>query len=156
MCRLLKAYTNADINADVPKEEVTAVTERIITKVLLPGLTVAGCNPALSSEVWEVLKPLPYQTRYDAYARWRLSYPRHPLLAAAKADSASEARKILRRISKDNVKQLGRQLGKASHANPAIVLETVVSQVTPPFGTDVALIRPRYSSCILSQSDMFL
>lgn len=72
---------------------------------------------------------LPYQTRYDAYARWRSSYTRHPQLAAAKAEAAAETRKILRRISKDNIKQLGRQLGKIAHANPTVVLETVVSQV---------------------------
>jgi THO complex subunit 2 len=79
--------------------------------------------------VWDVLKLFPYQTRYDAYARWRAGYARHPLLTASKAEATGEARKILRRISKDNVKQLGRQLGKATHANPAAVLETVLSQV---------------------------
>lgn len=126
VCRVLKKYMKS---GEVSQEEANAVTERIIAKVLLPGLALSGCNPSLSNEIWEVLSLFPYQARYDAYARWRLSYPRQPILAAAKADAAGEARKILRRISKDNVKQLGRQLGKAAHANPAIVLETVVSQV---------------------------
>lgn len=79
-----------------------------------------------------MLKLFPYQTRYDAYARWRTQCVRVGLLAAAKAEATGEARKILRRISKDNVKMLGRQLGKATHSNPAAVLETVVSQVKTP------------------------
>lgn len=36
---------------------------------------------------------------------------------------------IYRRLSKDNVKQFGRHIGKVSHANPVVVFDTIVSQI---------------------------
>jgi len=51
--RVLKEYmkTSTAVGSDIPKEEADAVSKAIITKVLLPGLALAGCNPALSYEV---------------------------------------------------------------------------------------------------------
>lgn len=40
----------------------TAAT--VLEKVLLPALMVTPANPAMSFEVWEVLKLLPYEVRH--------------------------------------------------------------------------------------------
>jgi hypothetical protein len=53
LCRVLREYIKVGTTSggEVTKNEAFAVTEHIIVKVLLPGLSVAGCNPGLSQEV---------------------------------------------------------------------------------------------------------
>lgn len=40
-----------------------------------------------------------------------------------------DTRRILKRLAKENLKQLGRMVAKLAHANPMIVLRTIVQQV---------------------------
>lgn len=40
-----------------------------------------------------------------------------------------ETRRILKRLAKENLKQLGRMVAKLAHANPMTVLRTIVNQV---------------------------
>ena len=54
---------------------------------------------------------------------------RRPALVAAKRSAESGARAVMRRISKDNVREFGRKLAKTSHANPISSLEPVVTQI---------------------------
>lgn len=41
-----------------------------------------------------------------------------------------DTRRILKRLAKENLKQLGRMVAKIAHANPMTVLRTIVHQVT--------------------------
>ena len=43
--------------------------------------------------------------------------------------SQLDTRRILKRLAKENLKQLGRMVAKLSHANPMTVLRTIVHQV---------------------------
>jgi THO complex subunit 2 len=43
--------------------------------------------------------------------------------------SESETQKVMRRLSKDNVKEFGRKLGKVAHANPLAVMTMIVFQI---------------------------
>ncbi len=52
-----------------------------------------------------------------------------PELRAAQAATEKEAKGILKRISKDNIKQSGRNLAKASHSNPTIFFTVALNQV---------------------------
>jgi hypothetical protein len=40
-----------------------------------------------------------------------------------------ETRKIMRRLSKENIKEFGRKLGKVAHADPLTVTTTILSQI---------------------------
>lgn len=43
-----------------------------------------------------------------------------------------DTRRILKRLAKENLKQLGRMVAKIAHANPMTVLRTIVHQVQMP------------------------
>lgn len=45
-----------------------------------------------------------------------------------------DTRRLLKRLAKENLKPLGRMVAKLAHANPMIVLRTIVQQVC---GTEV-------------------
>ena len=50
-------------------------------------------------------------------------------LALAKAKTADETKRMMRRLSKENTKQYGRHLGKITHCNPGVVFDTILSQI---------------------------
>eukprot|EP01103_Thecamoeba_quadrilineata_P015330 TRINITY_DN480_c0_g2_i3.p1 TRINITY_DN480_c0_g2~~TRINITY_DN480_c0_g2_i3.p1 ORF type:complete len:1658 (-),score=455.84 TRINITY_DN480_c0_g2_i3:20-4993(-) len=123
LCRLFRDYIKQTPNYDKTK------FEKILSKFLLPALSLISSNPAIVNEVWEILKSLPYQTRYRFYYRWKIAYTKQPLLIQSKAVALRETKKIMRRLSIENVKQLGRMLGKISHNNPIIVFGHIVEQI---------------------------
>ena len=49
-----------------------------------------------------------------------------PELALAKALTADETKRMMRRLSKENTKQYGRHLGKITHCNPGVVFDTIL------------------------------
>ncbi len=52
-----------------------------------------------------------------------------PELVTARAVAANETRKLMRRLTKDNFKQLGRHIGKITHSNPLVMCELLVGQI---------------------------
>lgn len=46
--------------------------ESLLTNVLLPALLLVKSHAALCNELWEVLKLLPYETRYRIYGYWKV------------------------------------------------------------------------------------
>jgi THO complex subunit 2 len=113
--------------------EMDAVYSGIVStlsEAVLPSLSLLPCNCCLAEDIWNVMKALPYDVRYHLYGVWKNEvYDSHPLLIVAKATTLNKAKYIMKRITKDNVKQCGRQLGKLSHSNPGIVFDYVLSQV---------------------------
>ena len=64
--------------------------------------------------------------RYQLYGQWKSqSYYTQPELIAARLGTLKRAKYIFSRLTKDNVKQQGRLIGKLSHANPAVFFEYV-------------------------------
>eukprot|EP00249_Psilotum_nudum_P020964 c27916_g1_i1 orf=2-757(-) len=51
------------------------------------------------------------------------------MLLAARQTSKLDTRRILKRLAKENLKQLGRMVAKIAHANPMTVLRTIVHQI---------------------------
>ncbi|XP_071847770.1 THO complex subunit 2-like isoform X4 [Apostichopus japonicus] len=102
----------------------------VIESVLLPSLSLMECNASLSEEMWKLLKLFPYEVRYALYGRWKnYVYTIHPVLIRFKATVTDNVKYIMKRLTKDNVKVSGRQLGKLSHANPGVVFEYVLNQI---------------------------
>ncbi|XP_029643856.1 THO complex subunit 2 [Octopus sinensis] len=102
----------------------------ILDEVLLPSLTLLPCNCCLSEELWSFLKLFPYELRYRLYGHWKNeTYTLHAKMIHAKVNCLERAKYIMKRLSKENVKPSGRQLGKLSHSNPGVLFEYVLSQI---------------------------
>ncbi|XP_042021570.1 THO complex subunit 2-like [Salvia splendens] len=96
---------------------------------LLPSLQLIPANPAVGQEIWELLSLLPYEVRYRLYGEWEKDDERFPMILAARQTARLDTRRILKRLAKENLKQLGRMVAKLAHANPMTVLRTIVHQI---------------------------
>ena len=52
----------------------------------------------------------------------------HPHVSKAVSFAKSDLRRLLRRLSKENIKQYGRLLGKLVHSNPTIIFPLLLEQ----------------------------
>uniref|UniRef100_A0A803Q3I5 THO complex subunit 2 n=1 Tax=Cannabis sativa TaxID=3483 RepID=A0A803Q3I5_CANSA len=103
--------------------------EEALGTCLLPSLQLIPANPAVGQEIWEVMSLLPYEVRYRLYGEWEKEDERMPMLLAARQIAKLDTRRILKRLAKENLKQLGRMVAKLAHANPMTVLRTIVHQI---------------------------
>ncbi|XP_045850833.1 THO complex subunit 2 isoform X1 [Meles meles] len=123
--------------SDGSKQEDKEKTEVILScllsitdQVLLPSLSLMDCNACMSEELWGMFKTFPYQHRYRLYGQWKNeTYNSHPLLVKVKAQTIDRAKYIMKRLTKENVKPSGRQIGKLSHSNPTILFDYILSQI---------------------------
>ena len=77
-----------------------------------------------------MVKRLPYTLRYRLFALWKnRSYALNPKLVVTKAKTMKRAKYITKRLSKENVKFSGRQIGKLGHSNPTILFDHVLDQI---------------------------
>ncbi|KAI5072915.1 hypothetical protein GOP47_0013021 [Adiantum capillus-veneris] len=149
VCRVLRGYVLAALNnvsrqgsgtnqhtvdlsrkdARLHLKEVRVRTEEALGTCLLPSLQLLPANPAIGLEIWEVMSLLPYEMRYRLYGEWEMDDERIPLLVAARQTAKLDTRRILKRLAKENLKQLGRMVAKIAHANPMTVLRTIVHQI---------------------------
>ncbi|KAG6707895.1 hypothetical protein I3842_06G055000 [Carya illinoinensis] len=103
--------------------------EEALGKCLLPSLQMIPANPAVGQEIWEVMNLLPYEVRYRLYGEWEKDDEGIPLVLASRQTAKLDTRRILKRLAKENLKQLGRMVAKLAHANPMTVLRTIVHQI---------------------------
>ncbi|XP_066213752.1 THO complex subunit 2 isoform X6 [Saccopteryx leptura] len=126
-----------EFQSDGSKQEDKEKTEIILScllsitdQVLLPSLSLMDCNACMSEELWGMFKTFPYQHRYRLYGQWKNeTYNSHPLLVKVKAQTIDRAKYIMKRLTKENVKPSGRQIGKLSHSNPTILFDYILSQI---------------------------
>ncbi|XP_049598530.1 THO complex subunit 2 isoform X1 [Syngnathus scovelli] len=127
----MKEYQNSE-GSDVKDKMETLLScfLSIADQVLLPSLSLMECNACMSEELWGFFKLFPYHHRYRLYGQWKNeTYSSHPLLVKVKAHTVEGARYIMKRLTKENVKQSGRQIGKLTHTNPTIVFDYMLSQI---------------------------
>ncbi|KAJ0038103.1 hypothetical protein Pint_22470 [Pistacia integerrima] len=149
VCRVLRGYyvsalelVNCDDGASkiesavggnrVPRQHLKEARSRVeeaLGACLLPSLQLIPANPAVGQEIWEVMNLLPYEVRYRLYGEWEKDDERNPMVLAAKQTAKLDTRRILKRLAKENLKQLGRMVAKLAHANPMTVLRTIVHQI---------------------------
>ncbi|XP_078167250.1 THO2 isoform X2 [Carex rostrata] len=140
VCRVLRGYytsmrddaTKANsIESDESRryKEARLRVEDAIGSCLLPSLQLIPANPAIGYEIWDVLSLLPYEVRYRLYGEWEKDDERNPLVLSARQLAKLDTRRILKRLAKENLKQLGRMVAKLAHANPMTVLRTIVQQI---------------------------
>ena len=118
-----------------------------ISGSLLPGLVLGGCNPSAATALWDILSLLPFHLRYRCYDAWKAvssaagpakgpfsnsKAPKQPSAAAVALEEARSlhgAKQQLKRLTKDNVKQIGRQLAKHTHQCPLTVFGHLLTQI---------------------------
>ncbi|XP_063793311.1 THO complex subunit 2 isoform X1 [Pseudophryne corroboree] len=129
--KALMKESDANKLEDKDKMEVLVSCLLSITdQVLLPSLSLIDCNACMSEELWGMIKTFPYQYRYRLYGQWKNeTYNNHPLLVKVKAQTFDRAKYIMKRLTKENVKPSGRQIGKLSHSNPTILFDYILSQI---------------------------
>ncbi|CAF0721331.1 unnamed protein product [Brachionus calyciflorus] len=102
----------------------------LLNEIFLPALSMIQMNPCIAIELWNLMKLFPYEMRYNLYNNWRLNTYKHfPLLVKARADCQEKIKYLLKRLTKENVKIHGRQIGKLSHNNPIIVCDYILAQI---------------------------
>ncbi|XP_021727131.1 THO complex subunit 2-like [Chenopodium quinoa] len=147
ICRILKSYylsaleliskgdgapgsvIDVNINPRLHLREARSRIEEALGSCLLPSLQLVPANPAIGHAIWEVMSLLPYEARYRLYGEWEKDDERIPMILAARQTAKLDTRRILKRLAKENLKQLGRMVAKLAHANPMTVLRTIVQQI---------------------------
>ncbi|KAG7016699.1 THO complex subunit 2 [Cucurbita argyrosperma subsp. argyrosperma] len=110
-------------------KEARLKIEEALGTCLLPSLQLIPANPAVGQGIWEVMNLLPYEVRYRLYGEWEKDDEKIPMVLAARQTAKLDTRRILKRLAKENLKQLGRMVAKLAHANPMTVLRTIVHQI---------------------------
>lgn len=102
----------------------------LLDAAVLPALSYMDCNCCIAEEIWEVLKMYPYQLRYSLYGRWKNdTYQIHPMLIRRRGQVQKHIKAIMKRVSKENVKPVGRQIGKLSHCSPGFLFDYILLQI---------------------------
>ncbi|KAI3700101.1 hypothetical protein L2E82_44717 [Cichorium intybus] len=140
VCRVLRGYYQSAVKSSSNLEgngttsrlhlkEARLNLEEALGACLLPSLQLIPANPAVGQEIWAVLSLLPYEARYRLYGEWEKDDECSPMVLSAKQTAKLDTRRILKRLAKENLKQLGRMVAKLAHANPMTVLRTIVHQI---------------------------
>uniref|UniRef100_A0A9J2PZ50 THO complex subunit 2 n=1 Tax=Ascaris lumbricoides TaxID=6252 RepID=A0A9J2PZ50_ASCLU len=102
----------------------------VIDEVLVPSLSLSELNYALSEEIWRLVSHFPYTLRYRTYAHWRgVHTQRHSLINVQRGRTLGMTRYVVKRLSKETVRMMGRQLGKLCHSHPAVVFDCLLNQI---------------------------
>ena len=102
----------------------------LMDEVFLPALSMSESNCCLAEEIWSLLKAFPYDCRYRLYGEWKSqTFATHPVLTKKRAVLQKQIKRLMQRISKENVKQTSRQLGKLTHSAPGLLFDYILSQI---------------------------
>uniref|UniRef100_A0A1I8IKQ2 THO complex subunit 2 n=1 Tax=Macrostomum lignano TaxID=282301 RepID=A0A1I8IKQ2_9PLAT len=109
LCRLAEAFLAARAKAGQSAviDAAFQAVFNLLDECILPALSLSEANCPLGELVWSLVRHLPFDLRYRLYGQY-----------------------VMKRLTKDNVKQQGRQLGKLSHSNPGPLFEVVIEQIT--------------------------
>ncbi len=89
-----------------------------------PSLSYFPNNPAIADEIWSVLKSMPQHARYRVYNLWTISN-----ISNLQYLVRPKIQRALRRLSKENAKDIGRKIGKIAHSNPLTTSSIILNQV---------------------------
>jgi THO complex subunit 2 len=119
-----------DAKQDTPDNPRLSRWIDIVRQYLLPGISLLEHHSAAALQLWTVLSLFPIEKRYQLYGEWKDTlYRRIPALSVRKAEAERDVKSILRRLSTENVKKLGKTLAKVVHTNPTIIFAVVLNQV---------------------------
>ncbi|KAA0184296.1 hypothetical protein FBUS_06164 [Fasciolopsis buskii] len=129
-CRLGHAYMSSQTTNTRTVESVYQAFFNLLDEVLLPSLSLIEANCCLAEEIWQLLRFMPYDHRYRLYGQWKhATCQNEPSVIRRRAHVTVCTKAILKRLSKENIKPMGRQLGKLSHSNPGLLFDHLLSTV---------------------------
>lgn len=142
-CRLIKSFLDESIDDKgiVPIERLQTPVLLFLEQFLVPSISHFPHNPAIAFELWSVLSIIPYQIRYAFYSSSRkhglekaalrsIIRPSKPLSQIeSEIETAISTKFIFKRMSKENVKDMGRQLARVAHHNPLVVFTLMLNQI---------------------------
>lgn len=97
---------------------------------ILPSVALISNNPLALAEVFKVVKQFPADMRFRLYGEWSSGILKScPELRIATLNTEKETKRVLKRLSKQNVREMMRKLAKISYANPLPTFTAFVSQV---------------------------
>ena len=152
LCRIYGIYAQRLFKCNNNQPMVFTIDEEtmsVLTNFLVPTLSVfSPNNTTLPDELWSVLSNLPYDVRYKLYSTWRrpglekvslrVMSPKDiktgnvskPLAnIESEIQTGIRFRKVFRRISKENIAIMGRQLAQTSHNNPLVVFTDILDKI---------------------------
>ncbi|CAO3619750.1 unnamed protein product [Mucor hiemalis] len=104
--------------------------KNIIREFLLPAISFSEGNPGTMASVWEILCRFNFQERYEIYDEWYNDFYKDDIeTKLLKARTERSVKYVMRRVSKNDIRRCGRDLGKLAHSNPTIVFNVVLDQV---------------------------
>jgi THO complex subunit 2 len=131
LCHLMRAMLQAK-----GFDKLSPTIYNLLRLVLVPTLSLLPPDPGIAADLWSVLSILPYSTRYQLYRDWRggglerAGMGSKPLLQVlCEMEAGKAARYTLKRLSKDNIRDMGRQVSKVTHSNPLVVFSTILGQI---------------------------
>ncbi|BHF61082.1 THO complex subunit 2 [Sparganum proliferum] len=130
LCRICIPYVSSIASRKASPDAVYQAIFNMLDESILPSLNMVPANCCLAEEVWRLLRHLPYDHRYRLYGQWKhLSCQGEPVLLRKRTLILLRTKAIMKRLSKENVKQLGRHLGKLSHSNPGVLFDYVLQSI---------------------------
>ena len=130
VCRIL--YHIAKDHKEVWDDERQRMhTGAIVEKCLLPSVAMMDPgNSGAVAELWGILACFPYQARYKFYGTLKAKlYASRSSLVLIRARVEDETRKMLRRLAKENVREISQRLAKLAHSNAMVVFNTILDQI---------------------------
>lgn len=109
----------------------------LVSTYLLPALSGEG-GAFLSGLVWSLLGPLPFAVRFAVYGSWQAAGSgKESVGALGKTTEVAyqEVRALhackgyMKRLSKENIRAVGRQLARLSHGSPVPVFSHILNQI---------------------------
>nr|XP_040234043.2 THO complex subunit 2 isoform X2 [Anopheles coluzzii] len=102
----------------------------LLDAAVLPSLAYMDCNCCVAEEIWSIVKLYPYQYRYSLYARWKNdTFQLQPQLIHRRGTAQKQIKALMKRVSKENSKPVGRLIGKLSHCSPGFLFEYILLQI---------------------------
>ncbi|XP_044748967.1 THO complex subunit 2 isoform X1 [Coccinella septempunctata] len=128
---ILGSYGVENAKSEVPEDKMLYFDILTLLDItILPSLSYLDCNCCIAEEIWTLLKLYPYQIRYCLYNRWKNdTYMIYPDLLRKRGDSEKQIKNIMKRVSKENVKPVGRSIGKLTHCSPGFLFDYVLLQI---------------------------
>lgn len=102
----------------------------LLTRLLVPALSLTEANSFAVHAVWDMLRLFPITTRYAIYSEWFLGRTsRLPSIRSAFARTRSETNSTLKRLSLTNLAAMAKKLAKTAYSSPGIVFKTAFDQI---------------------------
>ncbi|KAL5112274.1 THO complex subunit 2 [Taenia crassiceps] len=130
LCRICSVYVSDLMNKKAQPDAVYQAIFNMLDEAILPALNMVSANCCLAEEIWKLVRHLPYEHRYRLYGQWKhMSSQGEPMLLRKRTTIVIRTKALMKRLSKENVKQLGRHLGKLSHSNPGLLFDFMLHNI---------------------------